>query len=144
MFNEINVPNEIFTKILMKLDGRSLHTARQVSKEWNSVIKEQIMGTAEGRREMERTLQHQWRELTPARLEFTIEKALNRRFPTISDPFAVICSKNSSSDMTKVRVVNIREGVEVMEISCSKTGVLLFKDNLLWSGRVYGGTDVLA
>ena len=144
MFNEINVPNEILTKILMKLDGRSLHTARQVSKEWNSVIKEQIMGTAEGRREMERTLQHQWRELTPARLEFTIEKALNRRFPTISDPFAVICSKNSSSDMTKVRVVNIREGVEVMEVSCPKDSLVydarLFKDVLV----VAGGTDVLA
>ena len=144
VFNEIHVPNEIFTKILMKLDGRSLHTARQVSKEWNSVIKEQIMGTAEGRREMERTLQHQWRELTPARLEFTIEKALNRRFPTISDPFAVICSKNSSSDMTKVRVVNIREGVEVMEVSCPKDSLVydarLFKDVLV----VAGGTDVLA
>ena len=27
---EIQVPNEILTRILMKLDGRSLHTARQV------------------------------------------------------------------------------------------------------------------
>ena len=145
VFNEINVPNEIFTKILMKLDGRSLHTARQVSKEWNSVIKEQIMGTAEGRREMERTLQHQWRELTPARLEFTIKGgAPNSQVLTISDPFAVICSKNSSSDMTKVRVVNIREGVEVMEVSCPKDSLVydarLFKDVLV----VAGGTDVLA
>ena len=145
MFNEINVPNEIFTKILMKLDGRSLHTARQVSKEWNSVIKEHIIRYAEGRREMERTLQHQWRELTPARLEFTIKGgAPNSRILTISDPFAVICSESSSSDMTKVRVVNIREGVEVMEVSCPKDSLVydarLFKDVLV----VAGGTDVLA
>ena len=59
---KIQIPNEIFTKILMKLDGRSLHTARQVSKEWNSVIEAQVLGTVEGRRQMERTLQLQWRE----------------------------------------------------------------------------------
>ena len=59
VFFGTNVPNEIFCKILMKLDGRSLHSARLVSKEWNSVIKKQVLGTVGGRREMERTLQHQ-------------------------------------------------------------------------------------
>ena len=58
-FVEINVPNEIFSKILVMLDGRSLHTARQVCRDWNIAVKEQVLGTVGGRREMERTLQHQ-------------------------------------------------------------------------------------
>ena len=56
---EIYVPNEVFIKILFMLDGGSLHTARQVSKDWNSIIETQVLGTVEGRREMERTLQYQ-------------------------------------------------------------------------------------
>ena len=59
---EMNIPDEVFAKILFMLDGRSLHKARQVSQEWNSVVKAQVLGTREGRREMERTLQFQWRE----------------------------------------------------------------------------------
>ena len=69
---KIPIPNEAFLNILLKLDGRSLHTARQVSKEWNSFIESQVLGTVKGRGEMERTLQHQWREETPTRSEFTI------------------------------------------------------------------------
>ena len=63
----ILLPDEVSTRILLMLDGSSLHTARQVSKEWNSIIETQVLGTARGRREMERTLQHQWRGAAPAR-----------------------------------------------------------------------------
>ena len=69
---EMNVPNEIFSKILLMLDGRSLHSARQVCQEWNSAIKGEVLGTVEGRREMERTLQHQWRLGAPGKMEVTI------------------------------------------------------------------------
>ena len=70
---EINVPDEVFIRIMMMLDGRSLHTARQVCREWNSLIEVQVLGTAGGRKAMERTLQLQWREATPARSVVNIE-----------------------------------------------------------------------
>ena len=82
---EINVPDDIFRKILVKLNGRSLHRARQVSKEWNSFILEQVLGTVEYRREMERTLQQQWRSATPAMLEFTIEGQSQSIVLTLTD-----------------------------------------------------------
>ena len=138
VFNGKNVPNEIFSKIVMKLDGRSLHTARQVCQDWNSAIKGEVLGTVEGRREMERTLQHQWREATPARLEFT--PGDQAEVLTINDPFAVLYSySDPDSEMLHhadmIRVVNIMEGVEVMEVLCSAgplaTGALLTKDVLL-------------
>lgn len=57
----------------MFLDRPNLHTARQVSKEFNSVIKEQVLGTREGRKSLMRTsLQNQWRSATPARSGVTI------------------------------------------------------------------------
>ena len=83
---EIVLPNEVSTKILMKLDGRSLHTAQQVSKDWNSLIKAQVLGTVE----VERTLQHQWREATPAKSVVTIEGLDNPMVLAITDKFAVV------------------------------------------------------
>ena len=146
VFNGTNVPNEIFSKILMKLDGRSLHTARLVSKEWNLAVEEQVLGTVGGRREMERTLQRQWREATPARLEFNIGGQGLVRILTITDSFAVLFSYTEMSDV--FRVVNIREGVEVMEVSYSSSDrvpeALLSEDVLLVVRDVGGVLEVLA
>ena len=64
-----SLPNEVLIKIFMNLDGRSLHTARQVNSNWNSLIKSEILGTTEGKKAMERTLQFQWRMATPSRIE---------------------------------------------------------------------------
>ena len=61
---------EIFTKILFMLDGSSLHNARQVCQEWNSVIKMHVMGTISGRKKMDRILQYQWMNSTPSKLDF--------------------------------------------------------------------------
>ena len=58
---EMTIPGEVFAKILFMLDGPSLHKARQVCHEWNSIIKQEVLGTTQGRREMEKTLQLQWR-----------------------------------------------------------------------------------
>ena len=130
---EMNVPNEVFNKILFMLDGRSLHTARQVSKEWNSLIQTQVLGTVEGRREMERTLQHQWREATPAKLEFTIGDLTNPRVLTLTDKFAVISDGSDLSWKPKINVVNTREEAVVMKLSCSGRfpAALISKDVLL-------------
>ena len=115
MMVEINVPNEIFSKILVMLDGRSLHTARQVCKDWNIAVKEQVLGTVEGRKYMENTLQCQWRQATPSRLVFSLkyqEYVLNK-----TDQFAVIFSFTDWSDNFKV--VNIIDGLVSMQISSS-------------------------
>ena len=145
---EINVPNEVFMKILTMLDGRSLHTARQVCKEWNSAIKAQVLGTVEGRREMKRTLQHQWREATPTRLEFTIEGLARVQILTFTDQFAVISSQQTKFSKDKISVVNIKEGVKMMEYSCSKGGqfleALLSEDVLLLVWKVYRELEVVA
>ena len=96
---EINVPDDIFRKILVKLNGRSLHRARQVSKEWNSFILEQVLGTVEYRREMERTLQQQWRSATPAMLEFTIGGQSQSIVLTLTDKFAVTYEMPSHTEL---------------------------------------------
>ena len=48
------LPNEIFTMILLMLDGQSLHTVRQVSKKWNYFIKTMILDSVWGRKEIDK------------------------------------------------------------------------------------------
>ena len=144
---EINVPNEIFSKILLMLDGPGLHAARQVCQEWNSVIKEQVLGSVEGRREMEKILLHQWREAAPARSEFNIGGFVNPHGLSLTDQFAVIYGANLHLTVT---VINTREGSVVLELSESD-GVglypraLIFKNVfLLVSTRGFRECEVLA
>ena len=91
---------------------------------------------------MERTLQHQWREAPPARLEFDLGG--EARVLTIADPFAVLLTEMSDV----FRVVNFKEGSEVMEVSCSSCDnvpeALLSKDVLLVVLDVGGVSEVLA
>ena len=146
---EINVPEEVFTKILLMLDGGSLHRARQVSREWNSFIEEQVLGSVEGRREMERTLQRQWRAGVPGKMELTIGDLVELKVLSLSDEVAIIGSES------KVRVFSTRDGAEMMEFSCLKSpdsedfltkDALLTKDVLLVVGidEDYNCHEVLA
>ena len=141
---EIHLPDEVSTKIMMKLDGRSLHTARQVCPEWKTFIESQVLGTVEGRGQMERTLQHQWREATPARSVVTIGGLVNPRVLAITDKLAVIRSGPLSG---KICVVNTIDGVEVPGLSYIVShiyGALITSDVLLLANRVVGGFEVLA
>ena len=143
----LQVPNEVFTKIMMKLDGGSLHTARQVSKEWNSLIETQVLGTVEGRGQMERTLQLQWREAAPSRSEVTIGGFIYPEVATLTDKIAVIISRLPWSVKSKVSLVDMREGVEVPGFSCLVGLVscaLLTKDVLLVAKLVAGEQEFLA
>ena len=151
MLVEISVPDEIFTKILVMLDGRSLHNARQVSQDWNSFIKEQVLGTVKGRREMEKTLQQQWREANPAMREVTLNLGglIQAYVMTLTHHFAVIASEaeNSSAELANVRVIDIRDGIQLMEDFFPRRGLCteaLFSEGVLllvWYGR---GLQVLA
>ena len=157
---EIHLPDEVSTKIMMKLDGRSLHTARQVCPEWKTFIESQVLGTVEGRGQMERTLQHQWREATPARSVVTIGGLVNPRVLAITDKLAVIRSGPLSGKICvvlavirsgplsrKICVVNTIDGVEVPGLSYIAAhiyGALITSDVLLLAKRVVGGFEVLA
>ena len=116
----------------MKLDGRSLHTARQVNSNWNSLIKSEILGTAEGKKAMERTLQFQWRKATPSKIETKFSLIKYPRVLTFNKEFAVILF--SMERWTKVSLVNIRQGMEVPGLSCitdPKPSAILTKDVFL-------------
>ena len=140
----VEIPNEVFTMILFMLDGSSLHTARQVCKEWNWVIETQVLGTARGRREMERTLQFQWREKAPTRSELTIDA--DGSVLTVTDELAAICYGPHAG----VRLINIRDGAEVFRVSRRRLGdgiipaALLSKDVLLVVKKFGGELKVLA
>ena len=116
---EMTIPGEVFAKILFMLDGPSLHAARQVCQEWNSIIKQEVLDTTEGRREMEKTLQLQWREATPAKRDVLIGGSPLTRIRT--DHLAVIyydpAYSKPRSEMSKISVVNTSDGVELMEYS---------------------------
>ena len=116
---EMDIPDEVFAKILQMLDGPSLHTARQVCQDWNSMVKAQVLGTVEGRREMEKTLQLQWREATPAKQEVPIGGSPLTRIRT--DHLAVLfydpAYSKPRSELHKISVVNTSDGVELMEYS---------------------------
>ena len=116
----LNLPTEVFIRILMFLDRKNLHTARQVSKEFNSVIMEHVLGTREGRKSLMRTsLQIQWRSATPARSGVTIGGLTYGAVLAVSvtDKIGVISSELPDFGLTKVSVVNTTDGVEVPGLS---------------------------
>ena len=132
MFVEIEIPREIFILIMMKLDGRSLCSAQLVSNEWNSIIKEEIMGTVRGRQHMKRILKHQWSEAIPTMLHFTIPH--NERVLTIDGDLAVILSE-SILPTIKFKVVNIRMELTVMELPYILPDYI---HGALWPGFIHG------
>ena len=99
---------------------------------------------------MERTLQHQWREATPAKSEVTFGGLFRAYVMTMTHQFAVIASELSSSELARVSVVNIRDGTKVKEDSFPKRGMspeaLLSEGVLLlvWYGLVQRGLEVFA
>ena len=148
-----SLPNEILTKILMMLDGQTLHTVRQVNSIWNSLIKSEIMQTAVGKNIMERTLQFQWTNATPSITETTFEiyptfKIYNYMCVlTYNEKFAVILSKLHMNGY-KVSLVNIKERMEVPKLCCTTSnqtpGILLTKDVLLIVNWSVGERKILA
>ena len=146
---EINVPIEVFYKIMVNLDGRGIFACLHVSQEWNAIIKEHVLGSMEGRKVTERLLQHQWREATPSKIEKTFGGLLCPEVPrvlSITDQFAVICCSLPSSDKFQATVVNILEGQVLMKLRAGNfedPQALLSKDCLLVS-RCVGDREVLA
>jgi len=64
----------LIQEIFLLLDFVSLHTMRQVNKEWNMYIKERVWFSSKGRKFMERKLATQWRLAEPHKTCFYLEK----------------------------------------------------------------------
>ena len=99
---------------------------------------------------MERTLQHQWREAAPAKLEFPIcvQRAQCSDLLAFTDQLVVISSVRSWSGQAKISLVNIKEGLEMLDYSCTKAGrfpdALISQDILLLVWRINEVLEVLA
>ena len=66
----VYLPGELSRKILLMLDGGSLHQARQVCQGWNQAVLNLVWG--EDRAAVERKLENNWRIATPLRIEKTL------------------------------------------------------------------------
>lgn len=60
---------QVWTNIFFHLDGRSLHSCRQVSRGWNEFILRQVWGSNPGRRQMRTNLGLAWQEGSHQRSE---------------------------------------------------------------------------
>ena len=67
----VYLPGELSRKILLMLDGDSLHRARQVCQGWNEAVLNLIWG--EDRAAVETKLKNNWRFAAPARIETTLK-----------------------------------------------------------------------
>ena len=65
----LKLPKELWQKIFLMVDGVSLHKARQVCKDWNELIVEQIWNTRVGRTSLETRLKHNWKQGEPQESE---------------------------------------------------------------------------
>ena len=75
IFRLLGLYNLAFIKqeIFLYLDFTSLHTARQVCKEWDKFIMERIWCSSKGVKQMERQLESQWRTGQPHKRNFDIQ-----------------------------------------------------------------------
>ena len=63
----VYLPGELSRKILLMLDGDSLHQARQVCQGWNEAVLNLVWG--EDRAAVERKLKNNWRFAAPRKIE---------------------------------------------------------------------------
>ena len=67
----VYLPWEVSKKILLMLDGRSLHQARQVCRGWNEAVLNLLWG--EDRVAVERKLENNWRFAQPRKIERSLK-----------------------------------------------------------------------
>jgi len=114
----VELPEEVSLKILLMLDGRSLHCARQVSKAWNVAIEREVLGSVAGRQVLMKTLQQQWKVATPTRTDQTFGDLGRPQVLALTDQFAVILSELPGGYNRRrfmVRMVKTRDGEDVVE-----------------------------
>ena len=65
----LKLPKELCQMIFLMLDGVNLHKARQVCKDWNKFIVQQIWNSRVGRTSLETRLNHNWKLGEPTKSE---------------------------------------------------------------------------
>ena len=70
----VYLPGELSRKILLMLDGGSLHQARQVCQGWNEAVLNLVWG--QDRAAVERKLKNNWSFAQPLKIEVSIEVSL--------------------------------------------------------------------
>ena len=69
---DVTTYHNLVRKIFLNLDPISLKRARLVCKEWDRLVMAEVWSSEEGRREMERRLDLQWRKAQPIRREVVV------------------------------------------------------------------------
>ena len=69
---DVTTYRNLVRNIFLNLNPRSLKMARQVCKKGDWLVMKEVWGSEEGRREMERRLDRQWREAQPTRREVVV------------------------------------------------------------------------
>ena len=105
----VYLPGEVSQKILLLLDGRSLHQARQVCRGWNETVLNLVWG--EDRVAVERKLENQWRFAQPRKIERTLKlDGFNGYLLTFSENRALMMF--TSEPMKQDRSFEEEEGLD--------------------------------
>ena len=115
----VYLPWEVSQKILLMLDGRSLHQARQVCRGWNEAVLNLVWG--EDRVAVETKLQNHWRFAQPGKIERTLKlEGFVGYLLTFSEHRAVMMLNSDEDDQIKIVQFNTKEGEVVTSIDVTE------------------------
>ena len=114
----VYLPGELSRKILLMLDGVSLHQARQVCQGWDEAILNLLWGAGEDRVAVERKLKNNWSFAAPVKIERTlkIEGFYRSQLLSLTGNRAVMMFKyyfddpDNDSDEVKIVEFNTKDG----------------------------------
>ena len=101
LLDRLTLPEPVSTKIFLLLDGSSLHQARQVCKEWNQFILEQVWGSISGRREQERKLEERWDLVSPTVREETVTVEEGATIVKVIEDYVVSKVSRTTSELVE-------------------------------------------
>ena len=132
----VYLPWEVSQKILLMLDGRSLHQARQVCRGWNETVLNLLWG--EDRVAVERKLKNHWRFAQPRKIERTLKlEGFVGYLLTFSEHRAVMMLTSDEDDQIKIVQFNTKEGEVVTSIDVTEADLpclanLTIMLNIFW------------
>ena len=128
------LPVEVKVMILLLLDGRSLHTCRQLSSRWDQFIRREVWPS------LERRLSIQWRFAEPTRSSL-LEREEGEQIRAVSDGFVVSCQQvaKCGNNILKLRDVRTGECWLLDQLDCYLEGEVAITDSLLIATTTTGG-----
>jgi len=103
----------LLQEIFLCLDFVSLHAVRQVSKEWNEFILSRIWSSKRGWRRMRHKLERQWKEESPHKKEFNLNK---RGFYLAVDDLDI----GMGTLDNEATLMNMHTGLEMITLECQE------------------------